>query len=297
MKSAESNYVEEFARTYLNIAPQYLNITTPTNIETRAIYACYRAWQESIRNSPTISRYFYKRYRAVLLEFLKKNHNLWRGKNLDDQFINFDLLSIWDDRTNDPINFLASLVPPILREIFPSHIAKSSTLAGIKLPNDLPTPADQDIWNYAGNPAPGISQTTLDLIQQFDKLEFFRNLPPETILELGKKFYTVHYAPGETIVWQNENNNDVFILLDGKLEAVVEGRSANTIINAGEVFGEIAWLTNSSRVATVHALIPSLCLVIKSSGLQFLSLKKSFNPYINCRSDSKKVQGKAKLLK
>jgi len=120
---------------------------------------------------------------------------------------------------------------------------------------------------------PGVVQTTIDLFQQFDGPDIFRALPPETILELGKKTYEVIYETGETLVWENENNQDVFVLIDGKLDAFVRDSDTGTSINPGDVFGEIAWLTNGSRAATVRAAMRSTCLVIKDNDLKFLAQK------------------------
>ena len=117
----------------------------------------------------------------------------------------------------------------------------------------------------------GTTQNTIDLLRQFDRLELFRSLPPAIIMELGKKSYTVRYAAGERLVWQGEFNNDIFILLEGQLEASAQGSDKKAPIGPGELFGEIAWLTHGSRAATVRALVPSVCLVIKQSDLQILA--------------------------
>jgi monovalent cation:H+ antiporter, CPA1 family len=111
----------------------------------------------------------------------------------------------------------------------------------------------------------------LELLAQFDGLELFRSLPPEVILELGKKTYRVQYPARATLVWQGEFNNDIFILLDGALEAQADGQERPARISPGEVFGEIAWLTRGSRAATVRAVTDSTCLVITESDLQILA--------------------------
>ena len=156
---------------------------------------------------------------------------------------NFDVLAIWDDRNNDPLNFLVGMVPPALREFFPAAIEKSALLASARLPADLPTAVDRTLWTLEAATPAGAAQNTLGLLRQFDGLELFRPLPPEIILKLGKKSYTVQYAAGETLVWQGEFNNDIFILLEGQLETSVQGSSRNAAISPGELFGEIAWLT------------------------------------------------------
>ncbi len=154
MKSPEASYVDEFARRHLGMSPQLLEIRLPENYPSRAIYACFKASQELAPVSTTLSRYFYKCYRALLLGYLKQNHQA------------------------------------ILRDV----------------------------------------QDASDL-----NWELFRTLSPEIQLEFAHKLYRVHYSTGESFVWDGENNNDVFILLEGQLEAITPEKASNSIIQPGQV--------------------------------------------------------------
>lgn len=273
MKSHESSYVAEFARKHLNMSQASLAIGIPETYKSRAIYACYQAAQETKPASATLSRYFYKRYRAFLIDYLIKNHQAALQGMVDPDELNYDFISDWDDRVTDPLNFMIGMTSPLVREIFPSRIAYSSILRDIHLPGDLPTPEDQQLWDSQTTPAPDPTRNLLHILEQFDTLEIFRPLPPETILELAQHFYEVRYETGETLVWLNESNNDVFVLLDGQLETILQHGKTNLLIKPGEVFGEIAWLTKSTRAATVRATQPSRCLVIKENNLRLLCYK------------------------
>lgn len=278
MKSEESSYVEEFAREHLNMPSVYLNIQPLRQFDARVIYAYYKAYEQTKGASDeTVSRYFYKRYRAILVEYLQKTHGVVAQTDKDASAVNFDFLTVWDDRAKDPLNFLAGMASPIMREIFPGHIARSAVLSDIKFPLHLPTEEDRQIWEYTNDARPGVTHDTLELLRQFDHLDHFRSLPPETMIELGKKFFHARYGAGETLIWEGESNSDVFVLLNGKLEAASRARGNTSLIEPGAVFGEVAWLTNGSRIATVRALVPALCLAIKGSDLLFLSYK---NPSI-----------------
>lgn len=277
MKSEESSYVDEFKRQHLNMSPVYLNIRPLQKFDARAIYACYKAFEQTRDGSDTVSRYFYKRYRATLVEYLYSTRSIIAQTDEKASDVNLDFLAIWDDCAKDPLNFLAGMTHPVLREIFPNHIARSPILSNINLPLELPTDEDRQIWEYTTDARPGVVQATLELLRQFDHLDHFRSLPPEAIIELGKKFFHVRYEAGETLILEGESNSDVFVLLTGKLEVITRERGKTSLIEPGAVFGEVAWLTDGSRIATVRALVPSLCLVIKGSNLQSLSYK---NPSI-----------------
>lgn len=270
MKSQEASYVDEFARRYLGLSPQMLEICLPETYEPSAIYACFKASQETAPLSATLSRYFYKRYRALLLDYLKKNHHVLMRDVDDASDLNFDFLSTWNDRVNDPLNFMISMASPFAREIFPSRIARANIMSNIKLPADLPTEVDKEMYLQAGKTASMPTQNTLAQLKNLDQLELFRALSPEIQLEIAYKLYRVHYKAGESLVWEGENNNDVFILLEGQLEAITPEKASNSIIQPGQVFGEIAWLTKGSRLVTVRATAPSTCMVIKDNDLRLL---------------------------
>jgi Cyclic nucleotide-binding domain len=274
IKGTEANYVDEFACEHLNRASQYLSITAPQTVTPRDIAALHEASRAVAASSVTLSRYFYKRYRSHLLKYIEQNQGVANESGEGQRTVNFDVLAIWDDRNNDPLNFLAGMVPPAFRSLFPAAIVnaeKSASPVSANLPADLPTPVDRVLWRHAHAAQAGEAQLTVELFERFDRLELFRALPPEIILALGKKCYTVRYAAGETLVWQGEFNNDIFILIEGQLEASAQGNDKKAPIGPGELFGEIAWLTRGSRAASVRAVAPSVCLVIKERDLQILA--------------------------
>lgn len=271
IKSQESSYVDEFARKHLGMAAPLLEVTLPTEYPSGAIYACFKAARQIEQSAPVLGRYFHKRYRAFLLDYLTQNYRTMIQAVGDADDLNFDFLSVWNDHASDPLDYIGGLTLPAARGIFPSRIAHSGVLREVSLPADLPTKADQLLWDFVGNPTDGPIQNTVRVLEQLDALEVFRPLPPEVMLEISKKLYKVHYEVGETVVWDGEANNDVFILLQGHLEAIVRGGSGGKFgIGPGEVFGEIAWLTKGTRMATVRATLPAVCLVIKENDLRLL---------------------------
>lgn len=202
--------------------------------------------------------YLRKSYREVLRDV----------EDVDD--LNFEFLSIWNDRFNDPLNFIIHMVTPFVREIFPSRIVKSPALLSVTLPNDLPTEEDRQMYQASTNEGSESVRNTLTILSLLDGLDLFRSIPVEAYTDVSKKLYKVFYAAGETLVWQDEPNNDVFILIDGQLEVFVPEMGVASSIQTGEVFGEIAWLTKGTRAATVCAKTNSTCLVIKENDLRLL---------------------------
>src|SRR5262245_30042983 len=72
MSSAERPYVDDLARRYLGRSDDLLpTVADEKFVGEKAILACYAAARATARLSPAASRYFYKRYRALLLAMLQ----------------------------------------------------------------------------------------------------------------------------------------------------------------------------------------------------------------------------------
>jgi CRP-like cAMP-binding protein len=99
-------------------------------------------------------------------------------------------------------------------------------------------------------------------------------LPAELLVELAHRFYQVQFAQDETVIWQGERNDDVYMLTEGKLEVIVtqdEQPLKVGEIHPGEIFGEIAFFTEDARYATVRATEPAHCFVLTDYDLQLFA--------------------------
>src|SRR6185295_3005615 len=98
-------------------------------------------------------RYFYKRYRSLLLARLKSaelsvvahTERLKREATL--------ILENWSEGETDTLNYLSQLAPPALRPLFPHLIAARSD-SSPALPAGLPTETDRRLWQYVLQQAP-----------------------------------------------------------------------------------------------------------------------------------------------
>lgn len=85
-----------------------------------------------------------------------------------------------------------------------------------------------------------------------------------------------HVAAGETLIEQGDTADHVFIIIDGKAEAFVDGQKVGDVVK-DEIFGAMAVFTSEKRSATVVASEPCTLMVIARE--QFLNLTQS-NPRI-----------------
>ena len=275
LNSRETGYVDEFARTYLKTPVDLLPlIQAQPNPQDREIQACYRAYLDMAGRSEVAGRYFYRRYRSLLLARLQAVQLQAPGQADQLQREARLILERWTGQEADTLRYLAQLAPADLRPLFP-HQIEAGLGAGPELPAALPAETDRRLWQFVKQQAgDSAAANTLYRLELLDQTDIYRPLPAELLLELAHRFYHVRYAPGEVVIWENERNDDVYILLEGRLEATIhrDGQEIPVnVIQAGEIFGEIAFFTEDPRYATVRALEPCHCFVLKDSQLQLFA--------------------------
>lgn len=276
LNSRETEYVDEFARNYLNLKFELLpriepGSDAPTD---QAIQACFKAYQLSQPRSDTAGRYFYKRYRSLLLAKLQSveltatahNDRLKREVSL--------ILESWSGETTDTLDYIAQLAPSKLRHLFP-HLIGDHLEADLSPADHLPAETDRRLWVHAVNgDEDKAAANTLHRLALLDRTDIYRGLPIEVLLKLIACLSLVRFAPDEPVIWQNERNDDVYILIEGKLEVLIDQAEQSTKvgeINPNEIFGEIAFFTEDPRYATVRAIEPSKCYVLTDADLQLLA--------------------------
>jgi CRP-like cAMP-binding protein/tRNA A-37 threonylcarbamoyl transferase component Bud32 len=83
-------------------------------------------------------------------------------------------------------------------------------------------------------------------------------------------FPVVEYAPGQVIVREGEEGDAAYVIEHGAVSVHASAGGARVTLNrleAGEVFGELALLSEGKRTATVTALEPTACYVVDRSVL------------------------------
>lgn len=85
-----------------------------------------------------------------------------------------------------------------------------------------------------------------------------------------------HFAAGEELIRQGEDADNVFIIIEGHAEAIVDGQKVGDV-QRDEIFGAMAVFTHEKRSASVVAT--SACTVMLIPKDQFLGLMQN-NPKI-----------------
>jgi CRP-like cAMP-binding protein len=115
------------------------------------------------------------------------------------------------------------------------------------------------------------------LSQSFESIALFRCLPPDTVARIQARCNWKHYEPGELILDDLDQSDEVFFITDGEVRVSkysIDGKAITfSDLGAGEMFGEIAALDGAPRSASIEAR--TRCCIASLSGLAFLDILKS----------------------
>ena len=106
---------------------------------------------------------------------------------------------------------------------------------------------------------------------------FFKGFDEDEVRRFLRQLDPVDYPSGAAIVQQGDASEGMFCLLEGQAEVVVcgvDGAEATVdILNPGEVFGEMSFVTGAKRNATVRTRADSTVFVL--TGSEFAKLEKT----------------------
>ncbi len=91
----------------------------------------------------------------------------------------------------------------------------------------------------------------------------FLGVAPEHLAALAEKATEVEFEPRRSIVHQGEIGTGFFIIADGRVKVVRDGRTLATL-GPGEFFGELSVLDGKPRIAQVVAEERTSCLALAS---------------------------------
>lgn len=100
-----------------------------------------------------------------------------------------------------------------------------------------------------------------------------RGLSPEETLRVIRHGATVDYRPGDRVFDFGETSNALFIVLSGSVDVSMpteDGMTSLARLDAGEVFGEMGFVTSARRSASIVVNEPTRLLVVVRSAFERL---------------------------
>lgn len=266
LEGAELHVVEALAERYLGHARDPvtpLGDDPPTEARVRA---CAAAWRElQAVNHPT-APWFYKRYRALLLALVAASGQV-AGGDFDKEEQRFT-----EERDEDEpgtLDLLVTIAPHDLRPLFPSRLTGEASIDGLN-------PAERALRDAAlGQAAPRGAELLARYLTVLLGTTFYGALPAALLYELARLAVPLHLGTGEALTWQGGLDDDVYLIVSGAFEILVAATPSEAPVSlgtlgAGEVVGEVAFLSGDPRSATLVATAPSECLVLQAHAMRLL---------------------------
>lgn len=112
----------------------------------------------------------------------------------------------------------------------------------------------------------------MQAIELLKQTPLFKGLSDADIEELAQSTRIQDYKAGQIIVIEGRVGAAFFILVSGSVEVIKRRGQADeavlAILQAGDIFGELATMRHVPRSASVRALQDSRCLVIRRADFE-----------------------------
>jgi CRP-like cAMP-binding protein len=98
-------------------------------------------------------------------------------------------------------------------------------------------------------------------LEQLKRVPIFSQCSKKELQTLERNTDEVNIPAGRTLIEQGRLNHSFYVLLDGEVEASVDGQPVRRM-RAGDIFGEISMLDRGPATATVTTTTPIQALVM-----------------------------------
>jgi CRP/FNR family cyclic AMP-dependent transcriptional regulator len=109
------------------------------------------------------------------------------------------------------------------------------------------------------------------------RVPLFSQLTPKELKFVASRTDEVSVAAGRQLTRQGHESDSLYVLLDGEVDVVVDGKKRTTL-KAGDFFGEISMLDRGVGTATVTTRTPARMMVMSHS--QFRDAIKTSDPLL-----------------
>jgi sigma-B regulation protein RsbU (phosphoserine phosphatase) len=113
-----------------------------------------------------------------------------------------------------------------------------------------------------------MDSTRIELVQKLDLLQGAR---ADVVRRLVRDAVERRFGPGDVILKEKASGREIYLIVEGNVEVVKDEGEAETRLGQrgpGELIGEMAFLEDRRRSATVRAMTPTLALEFSEAGLR-----------------------------
>ena len=126
------------------------------------------------------------------------------------------------------------------------------------------------------SPALKENQNIIKDLRRISTLEPFDDTDLSTLLEFCR---IRKYKSGERIIAEGDYDGNVYVLIYGQIRVEKSGKVLTTLDKRGEIFGEMSFLGEFSRTASIFANDDVACLAIDNAQMDHMNDKQTSSVY------------------
>ena len=149
-------------------------------------------------------------------------------------------------------------------EVIDAIMSKQADIADVLKPAEVPLPEISSPSDIMRDMISVMQDSMCDTYAMLARrMELFRGLKPGDVAKLFAKGVTTEYSTGDAIFKKGQSGREMFVILGGKVE-VRDGDRVLATLAKGDMFGEMAFISQEPRSASVVALEPTSVLALSN---------------------------------
>ncbi|MGE3757387.1 MAG: cyclic nucleotide-binding domain-containing protein, partial [Pseudobdellovibrionaceae bacterium] len=109
-----------------------------------------------------------------------------------------------------------------------------------------------------------------DIFQELKKYSFFAGFEENLLRMIASIVHQLEFSAGDEILSIGETNDNLYFLRSGVVDVLIDGEKVTSLMDPGEVFGEMSAFTGNKISATIRASADVRCFFISSSILNMM---------------------------
>ena len=106
-----------------------------------------------------------------------------------------------------------------------------------------------------------------NVVEKIRNLPIFKPYENERLKDLLRLSKIRQYEPDETIIKEGSDEIWIYFMISGRVRIEKQGKIIDTLRRSGDIFGELGFLAQGPRSASVKALVETVCLAVDVSYL------------------------------
>lgn len=272
-EGAEQHLLEQLAERYLGRPPVRLGELGQEPPTEARVRACASAWRALEVAGHPLAPWFYKRYRGLLLGLVAATGRVVGGEfDREEQRVAEEC----DEDEPGTLDLLVTVAPQELKVLFPARLVGPAEPQSLRGSPDALSPVERALRDAAlGFPSTPAGTEMVRRLSVLLGTAFYGGLPAALLFDLALVALPLHLGVGEALTWQGAVDDDVYLVVSGSLEILVASSPSEApvslgILAAGEVVGEVSFLSGEPRSATLVAREPTECLVLAALSMRLL---------------------------